>query len=46
MSKQEHRCQYCGKIVTKPIIQTIWKNGKISIGYVYCSKECALADTL
>ena len=45
--EKELRCQYCGRRIMKnPIIQTIWKDGKISIGYVYCSRECALAASL
>jgi len=44
--EREYRCQYCGRKINNPIIQTVWKDGKISIGHVYCSKECALAASL
>ena len=45
--RKELKCQYCGKkIVKDPIIQVVWKNGKISLGHIYCSKECALADKI
>ena len=45
--EKDLRCQYCGRrIMRNPIIQTVWQDAKISIGYFYCSRECALAASL
>ena len=39
-NKHPRTCQYCGRVIEKPVIEKVWVNGE-QREMVFCSEDCA-----